>query len=49
MIKEIDFLKQNNRTLGIKTIEQDKMLQNIFNSRSWKLISLFRNILNFFR
>ena len=49
IIEEIDSLKQNNRILGIRTIEQDQILQNIFNSRSWKLVSLFRNILNFFR
>jgi hypothetical protein len=49
IIEEIDSLKQNNRILGIRTIEQDQILQSIFNSRSWKLVSLFRNILNFFR
>jgi hypothetical protein len=49
IIEEIDSLKQNNRILGIRTIEQDQIIQSIFNSRSWKLVSLFRNIFNFFR
>ena len=49
IIEEIDSLRRNNNILGIRTIEQDKILQSILNSRSWKLVSLIRNILSFFR
>lgn len=49
IIEEIDSLRRNNNILGIRTIEQDKILQSILNSRSWKLVSLIRNILSIFR
>ena len=49
MIEEIDSLRRNNKILGIRTIEQDKILQSIFNSLSWKLVSSMRKITSFFR
>jgi hypothetical protein len=49
MIEEIDSLRRNNKILGIRTVEQDKILQSIFNSLSWKLVSSMRNITSFFR
>ena len=49
MIEEIDSLRRNNKILGIRTVEQDKILQSIFNSLSWKLVSSMRKITSFFR
>jgi hypothetical protein len=47
--EEIDSLRRNNKILGNRTIEQDKILQSIFNSQSWKLVSLIRKLMNLFR
>jgi hypothetical protein len=45
MVEEIDSLRRNNQILGQKNLELDKKIQNFYNSKSWKLISLFKRIL----
>ena len=45
MVEEMDSLKINNKNLALKNIEQDKLIQGIFNSRTWKIIQLIKRII----
>jgi hypothetical protein len=45
MVEEMDSLRINNQNLALKNIEQDKLIQGIFNSRTWKIIQLIKRII----
>jgi hypothetical protein len=45
MVEEMDSLRMNNKNLALKNIEQDKLIQGIFNSRTWKIIQLIKRII----
>ena len=45
MVEEMDSLRINNKNLALKNIEQDKFIQGIFNSRTWKIIQLIKRII----
>ena len=45
MVEEMDSLRINNKNLALKNIEQDKLIQGIFNSRTWKIIQLIKRII----
>jgi hypothetical protein len=45
MVEELDSLRVNNKNLALKNIEQDRLIQGIFNSRTWKIIRLIKRIM----
>ena len=45
MVEELDSLRVNNKNLALNNIEQDRLIQGIFNSRTWKIIRLIKRIM----
>jgi hypothetical protein len=45
MVEELDSLRINNKNLALTNIEQDKLIQGIFTSRTWKIVRLIKRII----